>query len=164
VLPSKIQDLDINKKYAGNITGIAKYGIFVEFDEIFTGLLHSSKMTPELREKFKSYAFSPGMEISFWIKEITADKKIILTDEDPLFRRKEIEIFTEKNLGYVCDGEVVSIQPFGALIKLQKDIVGLISQKEIKMKKKRFNIGDTIMVTVDRVHNDKIFLSLPDEN
>jgi hypothetical protein len=32
------------------------------------------------------------------------------------------------------------------------------------MKKKRFNIGDNIIVTVDRVHNDKIFLSIPDEN
>ncbi len=164
VLPTKIENLDIDKKYTGTITGIAKYGIFVEFDEIFTGLLHSSKMTAELKERFKSYAFSPGMEISFWIKEITADKKIILSDEDPLFRRKELEIFTEQNLGYTCDGEVVSIQPFGALIKLQKDIVGLISQKEIKMKKKRFNIGDNIIVTVDRVHNDKIFLSIPDEN
>jgi len=42
-------------------------------------------------------------------------------------------------------------------------MVGLISQKEIKMKKKRFNVGDTVMVTVDRVYNDKIFLSLPNE-
>lgn len=163
VLPSKIEDLDLEAKYAGTITGLAKYGIFVEFDEIFTGLLHSSKMSPELKEKFKNFEFNAGDEIEFWIREITPDKKIILSDEDPSFRRRELEDFKEQNLGVIRGGEVVSIQPFGALIKLQKDIVGLIAQKEIKMKKKRFNIGDTVMVTVDRVHNDKIFLSLPNE-
>jgi len=125
--------------------------------------LHSSKMSPELKEKFKNFEFNAGDEIEFWIREITPDKKIILSDEDPSFRRRELEDFKEQNLGVIRGGEVVSIQPFGALIKLQKDIVGLIAQKEIKMKKKRFNIGDTVMVTVDRVHNDKIFLSLPNE-
>ena len=163
VLPSKIQDLDLEAKYCGTITGIAKYGMFVEFDEIFTGLLHSSKMSPELKDKFKNFEFKPGDEIEFWIREITPDKKIILSDEDPSLRRRELEDFKEQNIGVIRGGEVVSIQPFGALIKLQKDIVGLIAQKEIKMKKKRFNIGDTVMVTVDRVHNDKIFLSLPHE-
>ena len=163
VLPSKIESLDLDAKYTGTITGLAKYGIFVEFDEIFTGLLHSSKMSPELKDKFKSFGFNPGDTIDFWIREITPDKKIILSDEDPSFRRKELEEFKDQNLGIIRGGEVVSIQPFGALIKLQKDIVGLIAQKEIKMKKKRFNVGDTVMVTVDRVYNDKIFLSLPNE-
>ena len=121
-------------------------------------------MSSELKEKFKNFEFNAGDEIDFWIKEITSDKKIILSDEDPSFRRRELEDFKEQNIGIIRGGEVVSIQPFGALIKLQKDIVGLIAQKEIKTKKKRFNIGDTVMVTVDRVHNDKIFLSLPNES
>ena len=164
ILPLKIDDLDLEKKYTGTITGLAKYGVFIEFDEIFTGLLHSSKMTPEFKEKFKAFEFTPGDKIDFWIKEITSDKKIILSDEDPSFRHKELEDFKEQNLGIIRGGEVISIQPFGALIKLQKDIVGLISQKEIKMKKKHFNVGDTIMVTVDKVYNDKIFLSLPNES
>jgi ribosomal protein S1 len=120
-------------------------------------------MTPECKEKFTSGGFKAGMPIEFWIKEITADKKIILTDEDPTTRRLELEEFKEKNLGTIKGGEVISIQPFGTLVKLQKDICGMISQKEIKTKKKNFNVGDTVMVSIDRVHNDKIFLSLPNE-
>lgn len=163
VLPTKIEELDLDAKYSGTVTGIAKYGIFVEFDEIFTGLLHSSKMSPTLKESFKNFEFKPGDAVDFWIREITPDKKIILSDEDPSFRRKELEEFKDQNVGIIRSGEVVSIQPFGALIKLQKDMVGLISQKEIKMKKKRFNVGDEVMVTIERVHNDKIFLTLPSE-
>lgn len=164
VLPTKIAELDTTKKYEGTVTGVAKYGVFVEFDEIFTGLIHTSKMTPVYREKFNKGEFKPGAHVEFWIKEITSDKKIILTDEDPSIRKNEIEDFKEKNLGTIKDGEVIAIQPFGTLVKLQKDIVGLISQKEIKLKRKTFNVGDTVMVSIDRIQNDKIFLSLPSES
>jgi ribosomal protein S1 len=164
ILPSKIEELSLEEKYEGTITGTAKFGIFVEFNEIFTGLIHTSKMTPEMRETFKTEQPTPGSEISFWIKEITPDKKIILTDEDPSIRMKEIEEFKEKNLGIITGGEVVSIQPFGTLVKLQKDIVGLISQKEIKTKKKKYAVGEHVMVNVERVHNDKIFLTIPNED
>jgi len=164
VLPTKVAELTTDKKYEGTITGLTKYGIFVEFDEIFTGLIHTSKMSNEFKERFKNYEFNAGDTVEFWIKEITADKKIILTDEDPSIRYREIEDFGEKNIGVIRGGEVVSVQPFGTLIKLQKDIIGLISQKEIKSKNKKFNVGDTVMVTVDKVHNDKIFLSIPNEN
>lgn len=164
ILPSKTAELATDKMYTGSITGIAKYGVFVEFDDIFTGLLHTSKMTPECKETFTNGGFSAGMPIKFWIKEITVDKKIILTDEDPTARRLELEEFKEKNLGLITGGEVISIQPFGTLVKLQKDICGMISQKEIKTKKKNLSVGDTIMVSIDKVHNDKIFLSLPNES
>ena len=164
ILPTKIDELDMDKKYSGTVTGVAKYGVFVEFDDIFTGLIHTSKMTPECKDRFTKSQIKAGEVIDFWIKEITTDKKIILTDEDPSVRRAEIEEFKEKNLGTIKGGEVISVQPFGTLVKLQKDIVGLISQKEIKTKKKNFSIGQTVMVSIDRVHNDKIFLSLPAES
>jgi ribosomal protein S1 len=163
VLPSKIESLSLEEKYTGTVTGTAKFGVFVEFNEIFTGLIHTSKMTPEMREDFKSGVFSAGNTVQFWIKEITPDKKIILTDEDPSIRMKELEEFKEKHLGVITGGEVVSIQPFGTLVKLQKDIVGLISKKEIKIKKKNYAVGDHVMVSVERVHNDKIFLTIPNE-
>ena len=164
IINTKLEHLDLDTKYEGTITGSAKYGLFVEFDEFFTGLIHTSKMTPDLHSKFTSGELKPGQPIEFWIKEVTNDKKIILTDEDPTIRRNELEEFKKDNLGKVKNGEVVSIQPFGALVKIQKDIVGLISQKEIKTKKKNYAIGDKISVTVDRVQNDKIFLTLPNED
>ena len=163
ILPSAIEDLNLETQYSGSVTGVAKYGIFIEFNEIFTGLLHSSKMLPETREKFKTGAVKSGDEFNFWIKEITPDKKIILTDEDPSTKLREIEEFRDSNLGTVKGGEVVSVQPFGALVKLQKDIVGLISQKEIRNKKKKFSVGDQVMVTVDKVQNNRIFLTIPNE-
>ena len=119
-------------------------------------LLHASRASPGVTKR------SP-IQFKFWIKEITPDKKIILTDEDPSTKLREIEEFRDSNLGTVKGGEVVSVQPFGALVKLQKDIVGLISQKEIRNKKKKFSVGDQVMVTVDKVQNNRIFLTIPNE-
>ena len=164
VMNSKINELDLDKKYTGTVTGSAKYGVFVEFDELFTGLIHTSKMTPELHNKFVKGTFKSGDKVEFWIKEITDDKKLILTDEDPSIRRNQLEEFKTANLGKIVEAEAVSVQPFGVLFKVQKDIVGLVSQKEIKAKKKNYSIGEKVMVTIDRVHNDKIFLSLPNED
>lgn len=164
VMNTKIDELDLDKKYKGTVTGSAKYGVFVEFDELFTGLIHTSKMTPDLHSRFVKGGFKSGDPVEFWIKEITDDRKLILTDEDPSIRRNQIEEFKTANLGKIIEGEVVSVQPFGVLFKVQKDIVGLISQKEIKSKKKNYSVGDKSMVTIERVHNDKIFLSLPNED
>ena len=163
ILPRKMDLLKTDEKYSGSITGTAKYGIFVEFDEIFTGLLHTSKMSEGMKGEFNSGAFKSGEAISFWIREITADKKIILTDEDPAIRHAEIEEFREKNIGVIKGGVVISVKPFGTLVKMEKDIVGLISQKEIKNHKKKYNVGDEIYVTIERVQNNKIFLAIPDE-
>jgi small subunit ribosomal protein S1 len=155
--------LSTEEVYKGTVTGTAKYGIFVEFDEIFTGLLHSSKMTEAMKDKFNKNEFKAGEEISFWIREITADKKIILTDEDPSVRFAEIEEFKEKNIGVIKGGEVISVKPFGTLVKVEKDIVGLISQKELKLRKKKYNVGDKIYVTIEKVQNNKVFLAIPEE-
>lgn len=163
VLPSKIENLSLEERYSGMVTGSAKFGIFVEFNEIFTGLIHTSKMTSEMRDDFRKGQYSAGDTVYFWIKEIAPDKKIILTDEDPSIRMRELEEFKEKHLGVITGGEVVSIQPFGTLVKLQKDIVGLISKKEIKVKKKNYAVGDHVMVSVERVQNDRIFLTIPNE-
>jgi predicted RNA-binding protein with RPS1 domain len=164
ILPSRTDALDPMAMYTGTITGTAKYGIFVEFDEIFTGLLHYSKMTSDTRDKFKSRGFRPGDELNFWIKEITNDNRIILSEENPEQKLQQFDQFKEKNLGVVKNGKVVSIKPFGALVKLEKDIIGLVSKKELKLKKKFFEVGDDIIVTVDDVQKDKIYLSLIDES
>ena len=164
ILPAKMEELNHESMYEGVITGTAKYGIFVEFNEIFTGLLHYSKMTPETRDKFKAREFKPGDPLNFWIKEITKDDRIILCEEDPAERLNQIDEFKEKNLGVIKQGKVVSIKPFGTLVKLEKDIIGLVSKKELKAKKKFFEVGDEIVVTVDDVQKDKIYLSLIDES
>lgn len=163
VLPSKMAELDLDKKYEGNVTGTSKYGVFIEFDEIFTGLLHTSKMSAETKENFTSRKIKPGDILSFWVKEISNDNRIIISEEDPTTKRVEMEEFKTNNVGTVHSGKVIKNIPFGTLVKIEKDLVGLISKNEIKTKKKNFQPGDDVIVSVDSVKKNKIYLSLIDE-
>lgn len=164
ILPTKMAELDLDKKYEGTVTGSSKYGVFIEFDEIFTGLLHTSKMSEETKERFNNRGFKPGDTISFWIKEISNDNRIIISEEDPTAKRAEMEEFKTNNIGTVLNGKVLKNIPFGTLVKIEKDLVGLISKNEIKSKKKNFQPGDDVIVSVDSVKKDKIYLSLIDED
>jgi predicted RNA-binding protein with RPS1 domain len=164
ILEQEIPKLDLTQLYTGHVTGTTKFGIFVEFDEIFTGLLHTSKMNKETLQKFKNREYKPGVEISVWIKEVTTKNKLILTEEDPNIILAAIEEFGNKNLGKIIQGTVVSTKHFGTLVKFDTDILGLIPKKELKYKKKSFELNDKIYVKIEEINRDKIFLSLTDES
>lgn len=79
-LPIKIRELRFNKPYVGTLTTKPyDFGMFVEFEGYYTGLLHSSNFDNynEVKSRMKT-----GDEVSFWIKDVTFRKKqyrIILT-------------------------------------------------------------------------------------
>lgn len=76
ILPSKIDELSINENtYKGFITGVYDFGVFVEFDEIFTGLLHVKNMNKEYLEKLKNKELKPGDELEFKIIDIIKEEK-----------------------------------------------------------------------------------------
>jgi ribosomal protein S1 len=161
ILPQKIDELDTQEKYVGTVTGVMKFGIFIEFNEFFTGLLHTSKMSDECKSRFKNGEIKTGDFVNIWIQEIAADKKIILTDIDPAIRRQELEEFCKNNIGINKIGEVLSVKPFVTLVKLEKDIVGMISQKEMRSKKMSLNVGDSVSVSITQFgENNKIFLAI----
>lgn len=163
ILPERIKQLSFDKEYVGTVTGTTKFGIFIEFDEIFTGLIHVSKMSEETKKKFKRREIKAGDEMSFWIKEIGNNNKLILSEENPLIRKNALNHFKENSVGLIKEGKVISNKPFGTLVKMEKDIVGLISKKELKNKKVFLEVGKPVMVSVDHVKKDKIYLSLPNE-
>lgn len=168
MLPSMIADLDTEEMYVGTVTGTAKYGVFLEFGKsdtgiMLTGLLHTSKMSNETKQMFNDREFRPGVEVEFWIKEITPDNRIILTDVDPMEKLNAIKEFKETSLGMVRNGKVISVKPFGSLVRIERDIIGLIPRKELSYKKKSFSVGDSVNITVDEVVKDKIYLSLINE-
>ena len=162
VLPTKMRELSTTDRFTGNITGTSKFGIFIEFDEIYTGLLHTSKMSQETKERFNDRKFHPGDEISFWVKEITNDNRIILTEEDPAIKIAEMEQFKENNIGTVHAGKVIKVVTFGVLVKIDQDIVGLIPKQKYGHKR-NFQTGDDVIVTVDSIKNDKIYFTIVDE-
>jgi predicted RNA-binding protein with RPS1 domain len=163
ILPQKLSELDLMKKYTGSITGISKYGIFIEFEDFFTGLLHVSKMAEETQNLFKTRHFKSGDVIEFYVGEITKDKRVILTEEDPQEKLKKIQTFIFESKDKILQSEIAAIMKFGVIVNVG-EITGLIPLKEFKKNRifiNNFIVKDKIRIIFDEYKDDRIIFSLP---
>jgi len=162
ILPQKLSELDLMKKYTGTVTGASKYGIFIEFDNFFTGLLHVSKMTDETRKLFKSWHFKPGDSIDFYVGEVTKDNRVILTEENPEEKLKKIQKFIYESKEKILESEIAAVMKFGIIVNVG-DITGLIPLSDFKRHKifiNNFVVKDKINVTFKEFKDDKIVFNL----
>jgi len=162
MLPRRLNELDLNKKYTGTVTGTSKYGIFVEFEEFFTALLHVSKMSQTTKEAFENRQYKPNDVIDFYISEINRDNRIILTEESPEEKYNRIKNFIFDVKDNSIESEIVAIMNFGVIVSIN-DITGLIPVKEFKRTKiqtNSLNIKDKLNVKFDEFRDEKIVFAL----
>ena len=164
VLPSKLAEIERNTKLEGTVTGSSKYGIFVEFQEIFTGLLHVSEMDNTTLENFNSRNVYPGETLQLWVKDIR-DGKLILTEIDPSEKQEEFENFKYKTEGTIRNMKVVSVKPFGAFLEIEENRIGLLPIREMKKVTRNMNVGETYSLCISKVDSEtgKIYLSALNE-
>jgi ribosomal protein S1 len=153
LIPNAIKSLESGKIYLGNVTGTTEFGVFVEFNECLTGMIHKTNIHPDWSNKISQ--ITPGLSIEFYIKEIIKDK-IILTQ---ILRET---LWDTIKIGQTFDGKIKDIKPFGALISLDDETNGLVHTSEIDKSNQKLTIGNFIkvkVIAVDRMSR-KIFLSV----
>jgi ribosomal protein S1 len=157
LIPEMMEKLDFEQKYEGLVTGTTPFGVFVQFEGCLTGMIHKANVNSEWRDRIEE--IKPGTLMVFYIKEITKNDKIILT------QTLEDSLWDTINVGMILDGDVVAMKPFGALVKLDYETIGLIQISYLNKYKKHLAQGDKISVKVVNVLKDdrKIYLSLYDK-
>lgn len=119
ILAQKIQELDLTKKYKGYVTGSSSFGLFVEWEDIYTGLIHKTEFEDQTVQ-----GFNPGDEIEFYVKEVKEDNKLTLTFGAPV----------EKTLKFYEVNEAVSngtISPMASIIKYKRKNGCLVEVPEL---------------------------------
>lgn len=145
IIPTKIKELDLGAEFSGIVTGTVDYGVFIEWDEIFTGLLHESEITvPDWK------SMRPGSKVSFYIKEIRENNRIILSQKGPSPEILALTEFKAKYEGEIVDGVIKEIKPFGAFVEI-KSVTGLLPTKELRKLGNKVKSGDDIEVFVKHV-------------
>ena len=133
ILSQKIQELDLTKKYKGCVTGSSSFGLFVEWEDIYTGLIHKTEF-----EDQQVQGFEPGDEIEFYVKEVKEDNKLTLTFGAPVERTLKIyEIKEEVDNG--------TISPMAAVIKYKRKNGCLVEVPEV---------GLMAMIPSDKLNSD----------
>ncbi len=116
----------------GIITGIVDFGAFIKFDDL-EGLIHISEMDWQIINN-PNEIFSVGDQIKAEIIEIDGDRVSLSTRalrENPWTKVEE-----KYQVGQTVKGTVVKFNPFGAFIKLDKNIQGLAHISEFGTEKK----------------------------
>jgi len=149
IMDQKIQELDLTKKYKGCVTGSSPFGLFVEWEDVYTGLIHKTEFENEIIQGFK-----PGDEIEFYVKEVKEDNKLTLTFGSPL--EKTLRIYQIKE-----EIENGTISPMAAVVKRKKSgclvevpelgLMAMIPQDKITLDLKNVKSGDRIAILIYEV-------------
>lgn len=73
---------DPDKWMEGTVTGTTKFGVFVELDEVLTGMIHYSLYSKELKKKVDAHEINAGDKIQVRVERFEGNR-IILTDMVP---------------------------------------------------------------------------------
>lgn len=168
LIPDRVEELrsNIGETKTGNVTGSAKYGVFVEFDGCLTGMIHSNDLTPEMAKKHKARSIQPGDEIEFKVKEIISDTKITLTQLDVVDIVDPWKEIAGKYKSFPTEvvGTIKSVKDYGVFIDIGDGIVGLLHVSELpegtKIDSLPKNGQITVQITRIDVDTRKVFLKL----
>lgn len=150
-LPNRIHELNFGKQYTGTLTtNPYDFGIFVEWENYFTGLIHCSEFGYDYQKVAKNYKV--GDKIDFFVKDITFKKsepRIILTLNKNSINRDRIAWQEVKNqaegktLDFICDSQDQKLE-----IILPDDTVTYIN---IDINKFRHLIKKSKKIHIDQV-------------
>lgn len=160
----KLRNAERGMTLTGNITGSAKFGVFVEFLGCLTGMIHINDLNEEFSNKLANNQIEPGSEITFMIKEIINDKKITLTQKEEVEVENPWEGIMERYIMPAkVQGTVKAVKDYGIFVTIEEGIVGLLHISELEgIDISAIKKGDPINVTVTRIDESsrKVFLQL----
>ena len=158
-------NIENGKMYKGTVTSLSSYGAFVDIDGV-QGLLHISGMTWE-RDKKPADILKVGQEIKVKVLEFDKENKRLKLEYD----KKGVnpwDKFAEKyNVNDIVTVKVANLMPFGAFVKIDKGVEGLvhisqISEKRIAKPEEVLKVGQKVnakIINID-LENKKIELSI----
>jgi ribosomal protein S1 len=148
IIDSKIQELDLTKKYSGQVTGTSEFGVFVEWEDVYTGLIHKT----EFENGIEIDKFQPGDTVEFYIKEIKDKNRLTLSFNEPLeknVRLAEIADDIDSGEERVFNSKIKHKRRNGCLVEIPEIAsFALIPQDKYNKEMKNKKTGDDILIKI----------------
>jgi len=147
IIGQKIQELDLTKKYKGCVTGSSPFGLFVEWEDIYTGLIHKTEFEDQIVQ-----GFNPGDEIEFYVKEVKEDNKLTLTFGAPV--EKTLKVYEIKEA--VDSGNISAMAAVvrykrknGCLVEVPElGLMAMIPSEKLNTELKNSKTGDRVGIII----------------
>jgi len=148
----------------GRITSIRDFGVFVDVGGA-DGLVHLSELSWERTPKTPNDLFKVGEEVSVFILKVDQENKKIALSIRRAQPERWIEIVSRYREGQIVPGQVTKLAPFGAFVRLEGPIEGLVHISElvdrrINHPKEVVDEDDVVPVKIVRIEHDRHRLGL----
>lgn len=177
ILLSKVEATDVlawdrlkEMKASGEVVDVIVKGVVnsgvVAYVEGIRGFIPASKLALSYVEDTNDYL---NKHLKVQVIDVDEDSKKLILSAKELLREKAEEERKNKisNIqpGFVTEGKVESLQPYGAFVDLGNGLSGLvhisqICEKRIKKPSEVLTVGDTVKVKVISVKDGKLSLSI----
>jgi len=152
---------------SGQVRNITNFGVFVGLEEGIDGLVHVSDISWTEQIKHPSEKFQKGDEINAVVLKIDKENEKFSLGIKQLEANPWDDIQKRYPIGTEIEGEVTNVTDFGAFVKLEEGIEGLVysselSQQRVEKPSEVVSAGQTVKALVTRVDpgEQKISLSI----
>ena len=122
-------NIEVGKKYVGEVTSISDYGAFVDIGGA-QGLLHISEMTWGRNQNPRDI-LQVGQRIEVRVKELDKENKRFKLSYEKKGPNPWNKVEEKYHVGDVIKVKISKLMPFGAFAELEKGIEGLIHISQI---------------------------------
>ncbi len=157
----------VGTRVNGTIRNITNFGIFVGLEEGIDGLVHVSDISWTEQIKHPSEKFKKGDEVEAVVLKIDKENEKFSLGIKQLEPNPWNEILKRYPVGDEATGEVTTVTDFGAFVKLEEGIEGLIYSSELSTERVEkpsdvVQTGQTVTALVVKVDatEQKISLSI----
>lgn len=162
-----LSNLQKNQLVTGVVRNIVDYGAFIEIDHGIVGLLHLNDMSWG-KVSYPSQILSLGQKIEVVVLDIDIEKQIASFGLKQKTPNPWESIEERYPIGSIVEGKVVNITEYGAFIKIEEGIEGLLHISElswtgrVRKPSEVVAMGDPVTVKVIDIKKDqqKISFSL----
>ncbi|WP_394281397.1 S1 RNA-binding domain-containing protein [Corynebacterium sp.] len=148
----------------GKVTKLVPFGAFVRVEEGIEGLVHISELA-QRHVEVPDQVVTVGDEVTVEVLDVDLDRERVslslkATQEDPwrVFARTHA-------VGQIVPGKVTKLVPFGAFVRVEEGIEGLVhiselAQRHVEVPDQIVNVGEELMVKVIDIDLDRRRISL----
>ncbi|MDH3684756.1 MAG: 30S ribosomal protein S1 [Myxococcales bacterium] len=157
----------IGTRVSGQIRNITNFGVFVGLEEGVDGLVHVSDISWTEQIKHPSEKFEKGDEVEALVLKIDRENEKFSLGIKQLTPNPWDDIRKKYSIGSEISGEITSVTDFGAFMRLEPGIEGLIYSSELANERVEkpsdvVSEGQTVTTIVTKVDpvEQKISLSI----
>lgn len=150
----------------GKVVTVEKYGAFVQLEEGLTGMIHASDMSWATGNKKPEDYVREGDEITAQVLEVNKDKRRISLGLKQLTADPWADVHERFPAKSRHKGVVTSLTNYGAFVKLDDYLEGMVHvgdiswEKRVNHPKDHLKVGEEVDVMVLKVDKEKHRISL----